>query len=90
MGNSKKYEERKYSLVDAVFSVETATFPSVVFQSTPTLDTWNPPNGLPKQEFLYLVLKVGYLSKKTKDFNQFSLTFLYLLFFYFLAYLKKN
>ena len=48
----------------------------------PTLDMQNPPNGLPRQQFCILVLKVCYLKNKTKELNQFSL-----LNFFFLGYL---
>ena len=62
----RKYKERKYSLVDQVFSVETAMFSPAVFQPTPMQDTQNPPKGPPKQQFLYISILVGYFYKKTR------------------------
>ena len=66
--NLQKYKKRKYSLVNQIFSAETATLYPVVFRLTPTLDTPKLPNGQPEQQFSYLVFKVCYFNNKMKSF----------------------
>ena len=61
--------EREYSLVNQIFGAETATLLPTVFKPTTRLDTQNPPNGPPKQQFSYFSIKVCYFGNKMKKFT---------------------
>ena len=81
--NLQKHTEKEYSLVNLIFSAETATFLPIVFKPTPTQDTQNPPSGPPKQQFLHLVFIVCYFNNKSKEFNQFSIFWVFIIISYF-------